>query len=370
MSFGLDPFATAWFPPSSQPTGPDPTYRVLNDSFRYRSSIDSISNLYAGISYNDNRDKKPICVLMHGWNGSAADYYPSKTNEFAEYGFFSIAVGMRGRDGASGLPDANARELYDIIDAVEYVKANYPDEVDPDNIVLAGYSGGGGNSFGLAAKFPDYINVHAAHFGISDAGYDNQESWMVTHPNRVSSLEERVGLSREEGRERYYSRAHQYGIAKNYKNGFIFIYHDRGDSVVKWTQSQMVADEMEKESLSNFSIDITESTDNPRWRHQQPDAGSEVINTRNEWGPLVLNNAIPAWEIADQGSLLIQGYIVTKKFSIWLGNGQEHVADLEYDVSGNSYIVTPLTGEVEVSIVQGNKKIKRIINTKSTLIVV
>ena len=58
-------------------------------------------------------------------------------------GLFVIAVSKRGRDGSAGKGDAWGKELYDICDAVEYVKRHYALYVDPTNINITGASAGG-----------------------------------------------------------------------------------------------------------------------------------------------------------------------------------------------------------------------------------
>ncbi len=83
--------------------------------------------------------------------------------------FLVVEVDMRGRVHSSGRPDCNGYELFDVIDAIEYVKLHYADYIlDPELIYFEGGSGGGGNALALAAKFPDCFAHITALSGISD----------------------------------------------------------------------------------------------------------------------------------------------------------------------------------------------------------
>lgn len=106
-----------------------------------------------------------ILATTHGWHMNIeafqADLGPSDS--------LCVEVDMRGRAWSEGSPDCNGWELFDIIDAVEYVKKAYaPYILDPDVVYFDAGSGGGGNAFALAGKFPDYFAHITAMCGISD----------------------------------------------------------------------------------------------------------------------------------------------------------------------------------------------------------
>ena len=100
----------------------------------------------------------------------------------ARRGFVSILVAMRGRDGSEGTRDSGGLEIYDIYDAVEHIKAEplFAGKLDPTNLHISGYSGGGGNVMSALTKFPDYFNLGAAFFGMSDYGYDPRTGGIPT----------------------------------------------------------------------------------------------------------------------------------------------------------------------------------------------
>lgn len=340
---------------------------IVKGEFLYSSSIDNISNLYAHYAYNDRGAKLPIVILMHGYVQDASAMTPWIMCDMARFGFFACAVGMRGRDGADGSVDVSGRELYDIIDAIEYIKHNFADIVDANNINVVGYSGGGGNVFGLAAKFPDYFNLLVSHFGISDYGYDPINSWWATNPNRRPSMKNWIGHTPDENIGAYYCRAHHLGVGKNFMGGFLYIFHDTGDDNVPVIQSKVVANEMDKNNLNNYYLSITTPDDSVRWIHANPHENEPIRLSREVWGMPVLNKIHKNWCVPKQCQMLVQGYLVTKRFEIWLGNGQEHVANVDYDTQMKTYNIKPLTGSVLVTIKQENNKATQIID-KETLI--
>lgn len=323
----------------------------------YASSIDpSITNLYAKVAYDSTKTNLPIVILMHGYTQDASTMTPWIMNDMAKYGLFAVAVGMRGRNPQNQtLWDISARELHDIVDAVEYVKANYGDFVDPTNVNVSGYSGGGGNVFGLAAKFPDYFNVLVSHFGISDYGYDAVNSWYATNPERQASLAQFIGFTPTTNLGAYRSRAHHLGAGKNFAGGFLFMFHDDADTNVPSRQSVSVGDQMTANSRTNFDLNVSVPSDPIRWIHASPDPNQPVRFSRDIWGPDILAKTYPQWTIAASGTALICGYLKTKLFEIWLDGGKTEVADLTYDTVAGTYTVTPLTGATSVTVKQGVK---------------
>lgn len=104
-----------------------------------------ITNLYVRYAYPSSGSNWPLAILMHSFsNGAAADFPDATMARIARFGIFAVAVGMRGRDSASGSQDASGREIYDIYDVLSYIRTNFASKVDPDYAAIVGYSGGGG----------------------------------------------------------------------------------------------------------------------------------------------------------------------------------------------------------------------------------
>lgn len=139
-------------------------YSKYCDLIYYKSSIHPELTLAMRVS----KPEKPSYILAgtHGWHMSIKKF---EELEAPESEYLMVQVDMRGRAYSDGKPDCNGWELYDVIDAIEYVKENYKEYIiDPDVVYFEAGSGGGGNAYAIAGKFPDYFAHVTALSGMSD----------------------------------------------------------------------------------------------------------------------------------------------------------------------------------------------------------
>ena len=134
----------------------------------------ALTGLTIKTAYPKHGRNLPVLIMMHAWASLTID--DNIVDRFAQLGFFVAAPGMRGRGGAQGARDASGREIYDILDAVNYVKANFADRIS-DKIICWGSSGGGGNAMACACKLPDTFSCIISNSGMSDYGYDATYGW-------------------------------------------------------------------------------------------------------------------------------------------------------------------------------------------------
>ncbi|MBQ7933280.1 MAG: alpha/beta fold hydrolase, partial [Lachnospiraceae bacterium] len=114
------------------------------------------------------KPEKPSYILAgtHGWHQSIPKF-EELTAPASEY--LQIQVDMRGRAFSDGKQDCNGLELMDVIDAIEYVKEHYSEYIlDKEVVYFQAGSGGGGNAFAIAGKFPDYFAHVVSTCGMSD----------------------------------------------------------------------------------------------------------------------------------------------------------------------------------------------------------
>jgi len=152
---------------------------VTETALTYQSTLDNL-NLRIDVSYNPQNNHAPIVLVLHGYSGP----FPGEDiiERLAQKGVFAIKAYKRGSTKgdirfSDVVPDDSGRETRDFVDAVEYVKANFSQYVDPENVNVIGYSGGGGNTYSLLGKFPDYFRSAAIYFGMSDYGDDPVYGW-------------------------------------------------------------------------------------------------------------------------------------------------------------------------------------------------
>jgi pimeloyl-ACP methyl ester carboxylesterase len=315
----------------------------------------SISNLYAKFRYAQKtyESRLPILILVHGWGGDGTSFDGDDTlTRMANYGFFVASVGMRGRNLADGSRDASGREIHDIYDLLAYVRATYPTIVSQDIACLYGLSGGGGNVLAAACKFPDAWNVVVSQFGMSDYGRDGTNGWYNNasspYPAEIAAS---IGDTPTNVPDRYYARDATVAI-QNYSGGYLYLYHDKQDTLVPWVHSNRIKLALDAAGLSNYSANFSDAGDSPRWLHGYPKDVPDLKLAEPTWTATMLAQA--DWTVPESGTVTVIGYIVTKRFSIWLNSGVDSAATVVYDTAAGTYTVTPLTSNaVAVTITQG-----------------
>ena len=305
-----------------------------------------INNLIARISYNVGSNL-PVVMLMHGWSEDAHTFSDAMYTRLANYGLFVCGVGMRGRNSADGARDASAREIYDIYDALAYVRTNYPTIVSSTIAAIVGYSGGGGNTLAACCKFPDAWNVAVDHFGMADYGRNNPNAWYYTNTDYDATIITSVGDTPANVPDKYYARDATVGIT-NYSGGYLYMYHSPTDDKVSVVNSQRIKAALDAVPLTNYAY--SEST---AYTHGTPDTNPTLATLEPTWIAKIKSQA--AWTIPASGTITVIGYIITKRFTIWLNTGLDAAATVVYDTVAGTYTVTPLTSNavVAVTITQG-----------------
>lgn len=315
----------------------------------------AVTNLYAKYKYKINTLNQPIVVLMHGWLTDTDALTATTMERLAAYGFFVMAVGMRSRNNAlpANVQDASGIEVYDIYDAVVKARLLYPTIASQDKVAIVGYSAGGGNALALACKMPDFCNVIVANFGISDYGRDATDGWYQNNDGTyTASIATWVGGVPGDVPNNYYARDAVAAIA-NYSGGFLYLYHDKQDTLVPWVHSNRIKAAMDTAVLTNYSANFSDTGDATRYTHGVPDDNPGLIVAEPTWAAKVASQ--PIWTIPAAGTITVIGYIKTKLFTIWLNAGLDAAATVVYDTVAGTYTVTPLTSNavVAVTITQG-----------------
>lgn len=328
----------------------------------------TLTGLYS-VFARPNGSDKPILLVVHGWDGDARAFSDTAMIRMASYGYFVASVGMRGRNGAAGARDASGREIYDLYDALQYIRANYADYVSPTIAAIMGLSGGGGNALAAACKFPDTFNVVVDFYGMSDYGRDGTDGWYANcnNSNYRAGMETATGGTPVAVPDAYYARDATAAI-QNYSGGQLVLFHDESDIIVPVVHSQRAIAAMSGAGLSNYQANYSNSGSAVRWSHGLSWDAGPILDAEAIFMPLIA--ATPAWTVPATGTVTVLGYIVTKQFSVWLGNGLSEVATVAYGAVSDQYTVTPLTGSVDVTITQGAKTVTQTISSPTTLTVV
>ncbi|MCC6127368.1 MAG: prolyl oligopeptidase family serine peptidase [Pirellulales bacterium] len=336
---------------------------AVQQTFGYKSSITSDAggplDLYAELNYDNARQNAPIAVVMHGYSGSTGHFANVRANaqRLRDGGFFVISVAMRGREGSDGVRDSGGLEIYDIYDAVEKAKTQFAPYVNPNNISITGYSGGGGNAMSALTKFPDYFRAGSSFFGISDYGLNTQSGWyfLGAASNHQTQLRTDIGdptLGNAAVTERYRARASNLASKNNpYSEIHLFV-NDNEPTCPKINDSSYrdsaIAAAAYPGEFNNINVHIgvagtykdfnnngiNESREQQYWPHGFPTADQQYA--AEAWYlDRLLSGAIPQPVLNASDQLFIAGFVKTKPFEFWVGDGQNAAGELTYNLAND-----------------------------------
>lgn len=276
------------------------------------------------------KPEKPSYILAgtHGWHMSIPEF-EEYTEPQSDY--LQIQVDMRGRAFSDGMPDCNGFELFDIIDAIEYVKKHYEEYIiDPDIVFFQAGSGGGGNSFAIAGKFPDYFSHIVTMTAMSDYALwyrndavgefrDELDVWIGDISNQMA-YDSRSGLTVVENLCAPMALVHGDGDIRvpEYHTA---IYIDRANTFGK------------KELLTYLKLHGVGGAD-----HFTNITDEGMADVRKFCDSERKKHMTPV-QIPRKGSMVIGGYLVTKEFSVML-NSIDKVARIDYDLDEGTYKIS------------------------------
>jgi len=342
------------------PTSPFSSGVYTSATITYSSTVDTtITTLSGKFTYDRGVNTvlpsaMPILILMHGYAGDTSSFLTADMQRFASYGFFTLAVGMRGRNSATGSADASAREIYDILDALTYVRSNYSGVVSSTKAVIVGYSGGGGNALSCLVKCPDYFSSVISLFGISDYGYRPTTGWYGYYSGAPALLDVDIG-ARASGTDPYLARLSTAGVLKSLSmGGFLGLFHDASDSLVSVEMSRQVVSALSSLTSKSYQYNESTSASSVRWLHGHPnDHPTEMQTAEKVFIKHCRDSSV--WSMPSNGSIRVNGWFKSRSqdFEIWLGDasspktngtgGRNKVSDVDYDATNGIFVLTPIT---------------------------
>lgn len=300
-------------------------YSKYCDFIYYKSSV--TPNLTLAMRVLKPEKPSYLLATTHGWHMSVFDF---KKYDEPQTDCLLVEVDMRGRAFSDGKQDCNGLELFDVIDAVEYVKKHYKDYlISTDVVFFEGGSGGGGNAYALAGKFPDYFAQITAMCGITDYGiwYDN---------DAIGEFKDEldVWIGNRRNQTAYNSRSGIY-LLENLSSP-LFITHGAKDIRVPCYHADNYvkrAKTLNKDSLIKY-LKFENVGGQEHWQNMTDE---EMQFMNKSCNAERLNNFKPT-EIPDTGEMIVGGYLVTKKFEIFL-DSQDKVARIKYDYTSKQATV-------------------------------
>ena len=325
---------------------------IVVKEIAYASSIERLAPLYAEVAYDPNVRHAPIMVLMHGDVPGTRMLSIAGGRAYAEKGIFAVVPSLRGRDGSAGEPDMFVKEIFDIYDAVEFVKRNYADYVDPTNVNITGGSGGGMASIAAAVRFPDYFRYSLPFFGVPDTGHwlaglgmtggltfqqwrsaVLAQGWPDGSVALFSNIVRGLGGMPDEVPDKVMVRNTILGAVNN-RQAQIHLFWDEQDGQVPSITERNHAYAAAARELGhdNVHLHYSKRGDPARYIHW---VSPDNTAAQQSFIPAMLAGTTPAPVLADAGRMVVLGYLKTKRFLAWLGSGDDAVARLDYQLAGN-----------------------------------
>lgn len=335
---------------------------LITTTYTYQSTIssdfDGALDLKAQLNFNSDTSNAPIAVVMHGFSFSTGNFAAVLANaqRLRDRGFFVLSVAMRGRDGSDGVRDSGGMEIHDIFDAVEAVKADtsFNGLIDPSTVYITGYSGGGGNVMSALTKFPDYFRAGASFFGMSDYGYDDSLGWYANGASSSHRAILRTDIGTPGGSplvtDRYMARDSSLA-ARNNPYSEIHLFTNASETVCPITHhldylNSATAHASFPGEFNNITIHtgmpgvyydfdnntIDTANEQQYWPHGEPTADQQAA-AESWFLDRLLSGQIAQPVLNSSDELFVAGYVRTKPFTAWIGDGQNGAADLEYSLT-------------------------------------
>lgn len=326
---------------------------IIVREIAYSSSVEDLSPLYADIAYDPKIKGAPVMIHVHGDIPGTRMGSIGGAHYYAQKGFFAIAPSLRGRDNSAGECDVFGREIYDIYDVVEYAKEHYGEYIDPTNINVTGGSAGGMASISAVVHFPDYFRMSIPYYGSADTGDwlrqmqmfgKTQEKWLDERrkqgwPEGSISLFTHIirGLDGmpDEVPDKLMARNKVLG-AINCPYTEIHMIWDEQDGVAPSITKRNHAFQARAQEMgfTNVHIHYSKRGDPIRYLHWiTPDN----TTAQRFFIPKILAGTVPPPVLADAGRMVVLGFLKTHRFLVWLGEGDDAVARLDYKMSPSRY---------------------------------
>ncbi|MEZ4585733.1 MAG: prolyl oligopeptidase family serine peptidase [Gemmatimonadales bacterium] len=321
---------------------------VVVKEIAYRSSVSDLGPLFAEVCYVPTGGAMPIAVVQHGGNPGSRFGTVSSCYRMARQGMFGLSVSKRGRDGSAGVTDSWAVETFDIIDAIEVVKRDFAAHVDPSNVSIWGYSGGCIDAVAAAVRFPDYFRLVAPYFGqlewtrtwASVPKEQRRRHAAAGEQAKGNAIVDGIGGFPDEVPDQYLARDLLLGVVNNPYSRFHFFLDSEDPSGPLLQQHfKTYLEKAQALGRSNVDLHLSKPGDLYRWHHAYPGSWEELGNpdlmaAEAVYLGHVLNGDYPEPVLADAGRMMVLGYLKTKRFFVWLGEGNDAVAELDYTLTG------------------------------------
>ncbi|MBM3890483.1 MAG: alpha/beta fold hydrolase [Verrucomicrobia bacterium] len=307
-----------------------PTWELLE----YASSVDGTKPLKADAAFVADGRAKPLVVVMHGYGGNRKNV-SLDLRDLAPRGVFALAPDMRGSGDSAGKWDSGGLDVHDILDAVLAAVKRWPREIDARNLNIIGYSGGGGNAIACMVRFPDLFRNYVSFFGISDYGGWHRSKG---RPDCNRRMEATLGGGPDDLPDVFAARD-AIPAAGNARGGKLHFFWDEEERACPPAMVETFIARYREAGLSNVAVHVSRKSDTVRWKHAYRSSNRDLTKADDLYLPDVLATKGASPKLPAAGRLVVCGYVVTRKFQVWIEDGQRGQVTVEYDCRGKQPIV-------------------------------
>ena len=308
----------------------EPTLELLE----YASSVDGTKPLKADVAFAANGRAKPLLVVMHGYGGNRKNV-SLDLRELAPRGVFALAPDMRGSGDSAGRWDSGGLDVHDILDAVLAAVRRWSHEIDAANLNIAGYSGGGGNAIACVVRFPDLFRNCISFFGISDYGGWHRSKG---RPDCNRRMEAALG-GRPDALPDVFAARNAIPAAGNARAGRLHFFWDEEERACPPAMVEAFIARYREAGLTNVAVHVSRKTDAVRWKHAYRASNHDLSKADDLFLPDVLTAKNDSPKLPATGRLVVPGYVVTRRFQVWVEDGQRGQVTVEYDCRGKQPVV-------------------------------
>jgi len=302
--------------------------RMRFESFSYVSSADGTRPLVADVAFAADGRPKPLLIVMHGYGGTRKDV-TRDLEELSARGVVAVAPDMRGRGDSAGRWDSGGLDVHDILDATLAAVSRYPAEIDARNLNIVGYSGGGGNAIACMVRFPDLFQTAVSFFGIADYAFWHRSAG---RPDCNAQMEAALGGPPAALPDIYDAR-NFIAAAGNAACSRLHFFWDVEETMCPPAMVEAFLAGYHAAGHANDTVHVSRPGDAKRWIHNWRTRNPDLSAADDLFLPDVLTRKIAAPRLPPRGRLIVSGYLVTRNFQVWLGDGQRGRAAIAYDLS-------------------------------------
>ena len=313
-----------------------PENTVTRD-FSFSNTIDHTAPLWATVVYKSDVLHAPLMVVQCGYNGNRSLVAHSALR-MAQHRNFCLCIDIRGRGDSAGKVDDGGLEIMDIYDGIQAAIQRYPDQIDPQRISIIGYSNGGSNAFFAAVRFPYLFRGAMSFFGIPDYGLLATRN--TCYADRTTAA---VGGTVTELPDKYLVRNTTLAVGNLCGTRF-HLACDAEEQMCPMYLQEAFIDAVKENNHPALILHLSKPGDTHRWFHGYNDGYLDAAEDRfmDDIGNI---SAPPAMK--PTGELTVLGFIVTPKFCIVLGKGDDAAARVKYAFTENgvSFAFIPMTSD-------------------------